>query len=85
MATGRRADDATRNFKGVSAYCAARVTTNNNGIAADILPWWGVSAAVFGIIVPKTDEMPLCLIEFLLLPLAAGAAPRIGQVFKLGW
>jgi len=25
--------------------CEAEVITNNNGLAADRLPWWGVSAA----------------------------------------
>ena len=39
----------------------ARVIPNDNGIAADRLPWWGVSAAIFGVSVPKVDGMSLCL------------------------
>ena len=54
----------------------------SRGKAADRLPWWGMSAAVFGVSVPKADGLPLCPIEFLLWLFAAGTAPVGGQVFE---
>jgi len=53
------------------------------GKAADRLPWWGVSAAFFGVTVPKTDGMSrYALLNFSLGCLQRGQRQSSGRSSK---